>query len=383
MSSKMALLPRAPNPAPPPNLRRSPALHQHRPPHRGAAAHDHRRPMNPRKSLYARLKEFAAAFRRRTLSIITHTFTFAKKWLLWPAAVVVVAACVWSLIQHWDSLVNFWTWLRIAGNSTESGSTTVRNLGLVIAGLIALPLAIWRSMVAQKQAEVAQQGLLNERYQKGAEMLGSETVPVRLGGIYALQRLAEKYPSEYHIQTMLLLCTSVRYWITDNVYLRREDVQTAMDVIGYHNQSQIELEMEDDFTLDLRFAPLRGCFRSLGIDLYYAHYAQTLSQRSHRRTVGCSRSPAPTSQTWRTPSRSRPSGGGQRHPVRASERMRLAYAPQRSSSLANSVQILSEMDNGRNVETGQWDPALRRSRGGGQESDAQRGDHRQPVSEDY
>ena len=127
----------------------------------------------------------------------------------------------------------------------------------------------------------------------------------------------------------------------------------------------------------------RGCFRSLRIDLYYAHYAQTLSQRSHRRTVGCSRSPAPTSQTWRTPSRSRPSGGGQRHPVRASERMRLAYAPQRSSSLANSVQILSEMDNGRNVETGQWDSALRRSRGGGQESDAQRGDHRQPVSEDY
>ena len=128
---------------------------------------------------------------------------------------------------------------------------------------------------------------------------------------------------------------------------------------------------------------LRGCFRSLRIDLYYAHYAQTLSQRSHRRTVGCSRSPAPTSQTWRTPSRSRPTGGGQRHPVRASERMRLAYAPQRSSSLANSVQILSEMDNGRNVETGQWDSALRRSRGGGQESDAQRGDHRQPVSEDY
>ena len=27
---------------------------------------------------------------------------------------------------------------------------------------------------------------------------------------------------------------------------------------------------------------LRGCFRSLGIVLYYAHYAQTLSERSHR-----------------------------------------------------------------------------------------------------
>ena len=94
---------------------------------------------------------------------------------------------------------------------------------------------------------------------------------------------------------------------------------------------------------------LRGCFRSLGIDLYYAHYAQTLSQRPHRRTVGCSRSTAPTSQTRRTPSRSKPAGGGQRHPVHASERMRLAHAPQRPSSMANSVQILSEVDSGRNI----------------------------------
>ena len=51
-------------------------------------------------------------------------------------------------------------------------------------------LAVWRSIVAERQADTAQQSLLNERYQKGAEMLGNEVLSVRMGGIYALGRLA-------------------------------------------------------------------------------------------------------------------------------------------------------------------------------------------------
>ena len=79
-------------------------------------------------------------------------------------------------------LIMFWEWL----NGGESASTTIRNIALVAAGLIALLLAIWRAVVAELQANTAQQGLLNERYQKGAEMLGSDVLSVRLGGIYAL-----------------------------------------------------------------------------------------------------------------------------------------------------------------------------------------------------
>ena len=44
-----------------------------------------------------------------------------------------------------------WAWL-IAG---ESGSAIIRNLGLVIAAVIALPLAVWRSVVADRQAKTA------------------------------------------------------------------------------------------------------------------------------------------------------------------------------------------------------------------------------------
>lgn len=206
----------------------------------------------------------------------------SKFWCGLLALLLVAFVVLLSIYLGWLEVP--WNWLRggtvtqlVAEGETititkESNSTTIRNVGLVVGGIIAIGLAVWRSKVAerqadaaqqqadvaQQQADVAQRGLLNERYQRGAEMLGSETIAVRLGGIYALQRLAEEHPSEYHIQTMLLLCTFVRYWITENMYQRREDVQTAMDVIGHRTQSQIELEIQDGFTLDLRFAPLRG-----------------------------------------------------------------------------------------------------------------------------
>ena len=81
---------------------------------------------------------------------------------------------------------------------------------MVGAGLVALPLALWRGVVADRQAKIAQLGLLNERYQKGAEMLGSDVLSVRLAGIYALQRLSEDYPEQYHLQVMSLLSAFVR-----------------------------------------------------------------------------------------------------------------------------------------------------------------------------
>ena len=103
-------------------------------------------------------------------------------------------------------LAMFWEWL----SNGESGSTTIRNLALILAGLVALPLAMWRSIVADRQATTAQLSLLNERYQRAAEMLGNEVLSVRLAGVFALQRLATEHPDQYHVQVMGLFCAFVR-----------------------------------------------------------------------------------------------------------------------------------------------------------------------------
>ena len=164
-----------------------------------------------------------------------------------------VAVGIWSL-------VNFWDWLQIEQvgetGGRESGSTTVRNIGLVVAGAVALPLGLWRSIVANRQSVTAQQGLLNERYQQGAEMLGSNVLAVRLGGIYALQRLAKEHPQQYHIQIMQLLCAFVRHpteheeiEISQNL---RQDIQAALHAISGCHRDQSEIEHNENYRLELQ-----------------------------------------------------------------------------------------------------------------------------------
>ena len=96
-------------------------------------------------------------------------------------------------------------------------------------------------------------------------MLGSEVSAVRLGGIYALQRLAEEHPEQYHVQIMQLFCAYVRnptgqapsqvlrYEDGKPVYGPREDVQAVMYAIGSRSDADIALERAaENFRLDLR-----------------------------------------------------------------------------------------------------------------------------------
>ena len=180
------------------------------------------------------------------------------------AALVVVALAATVVLSS-----VFWDWL----NTGESPSATIRNLGLVIGGIIAGLLAMWRSTVAerqadtaQRQAETAQEGLRNERYQTGAKMLGSVVLSERLGGIYALQRLAHEHPKQYHIQIMRLFCAFVRNPPASEEHERRkepedrlppkfpalrDDVQAVMEAIRARHEKQFTLERQEGFRFDL------------------------------------------------------------------------------------------------------------------------------------
>ena len=176
-------------------------------------------------------------------------------WALWffiTLAVLVISATMSR--AYWDDL----------HRDQDSVSTTIRNLGLLIGGVIAILLAVWRSKVAESQSETAQKSLLNERYQKGAEMLGSEVLAVRLGGIYALQRLAEDNLEQYHVQIMRLFCafarnpTAVKNMPDDPNADAREDVQAVMQAIRFRRKDGIRLERNHGFRLGLSSAHLKG-----------------------------------------------------------------------------------------------------------------------------
>ena len=204
-----------------------------------------------------------------------HLWHFARRlvkwdgfwWLVVMVGVLIISGCL------------SWRWWDDLRGKEDSLSTTIRNVGLVVAGIEALLLAAWRSTVAGRQAHTAQQDLLNERYQKGAEMMDSNALSVRLGGIYVLRRLAESRPEQYHIQVMELLCAFARnptqniseshdaevpddpclnYEPSSTAPKVREDIQAVVTAIGRRGKTGIALEkVTEHFLLDLRGVDLR------------------------------------------------------------------------------------------------------------------------------
>ena len=128
---------------------------------------------------------------------------------VWVPAIPTIAVVIAIALS-----VASWDWLRGYVNGVppmdlESPSTTVRNLALGVAGFLALVVALWRGYVANRQAETAEQQLLNDRYQKATEMLGNEIMTVRLGGIHQLQRLAIERAEQFHVPVLQSLCAFI------------------------------------------------------------------------------------------------------------------------------------------------------------------------------
>ena len=209
---------------------------------------------------------------------------------------------LWVVRQNPDILASSWLWLRVEGDGTESGSTTIRNIGLVVAGLVALVLGLWRSFVAQKQAdaahrqtEVAYQSLLNERYQQGAQMIGNEVPSVRMGGIYVLRSLAEQHAGEYHLEVLRMLCAFVRNppkmaisevspMQADGISKLREDMQISLDAICACHELNTRRGVSTLFWLDFHGANLNGArLRNVNLSVEPALLGNTFAEfvRSH------------------------------------------------------------------------------------------------------
>ena len=192
----------------------------------------------------------------------------------------------------------------------ESGSTTVRTIGFIIAGVVAVVIAVWRGRVANRQAEaarnqvatanrqatIAQRNLESQQLtfladlcQKATDMLGSPTLAIRLGGIHQLERIAKAHPTEYHVQVMQQLCPFVRHPTevegqptveptevdlgpvygastaqdfaaagTIEIEEVREDIEAAMNSIVLCHSQSLQIETLQNYWLDLHGADLRG-----------------------------------------------------------------------------------------------------------------------------
>ncbi len=141
-----------------------------------------------------------------------------RRWLWrvpWALPAVVAALVAMAAVV---AVVCWWDWLRSVPESSDSGGETLRTLALILVAIAGLFFAWWRNRIAGRQAETAneqaktaERGLRNERYQKGADMLGNATLVTRFGGVYALEQLARDHPEEYHVPIVDLLCAFIRH----------------------------------------------------------------------------------------------------------------------------------------------------------------------------
>jgi len=135
-----------------------------------------------------------------------------KVWpyMQWPLGVLIVAAAIYVLIYVPKMQVPICppdqTGLppKVCFDiENEARKTLAYILGGVLA-IIGITLAHRRIralerqvQIGQEQLQVAQEGQITERFTRTIEQLGSDRIEVRLGGIYALERIANDSDKDY------------------------------------------------------------------------------------------------------------------------------------------------------------------------------------------
>ena len=191
-----------------------------------------------------------------------------KGWSAWPRSVrwlvVAIAAILLALAVAWILIVLGPDWLArhdigsTKGSSLQTARDAARGRLLTLgAGLFAAGALVFTALNfgllrrtsektdqwQQRTYELTEQGQVTDRYTKAVEQLGSDKLDVRIGGIYALERVARDSKKD-HPTIMEVLVTFIREhspepWPVPKSgdvplpgRMTRPDVQAALTVIG-------------------------------------------------------------------------------------------------------------------------------------------------------
>lgn len=128
-------------------------------------------------------------------------------------------------------------------------------LGVLLSPLIAAAGIWYANTQVRDQLTITQEGQITDRYTKAVETLGKKAMDVRLGGIYALQRIMEDSPRD-HPTVANVLATYVRTHASKPLKNGAEvpaDVHAALTVLVQRDATR-----DKSFSLDLRDTHLSG-----------------------------------------------------------------------------------------------------------------------------
>jgi hypothetical protein len=119
---------------------------------------------------------------------------------------------------------------------------------------------------AVRNLEVTQEGQITERFTKAIEHLGSSKLEIRLGGIYALERIANDSPKD-HWQIIEVLTAYLREnsrWSGKSAKSLPSDFRTDLQAILTVLGRRARRDSEGDRQLDFSFTDLRSAYLSHG-----------------------------------------------------------------------------------------------------------------------
>ncbi len=181
-----------------------------------------------------------------------------------------IAAVVLTLAVVWVLFVPAADWLAhhdvgsVTGSLHETALDNARGLLLTLGvGLFAAGALVFTARnfaVSRRTLELTEQGQVTDRYTKAIEQLGSDKLDVRIGGIYALERVARDSGSD-HPTVMEVLAAFIRehsreQWPVPEPGMSparahpfpRPDVQAALTVIGRRDVKQDQDQRDIDLT---------------------------------------------------------------------------------------------------------------------------------------
>jgi uncharacterized protein YjbI with pentapeptide repeats len=222
--------------------------------------------------------------RGRTFVLVTSTAEHRRsifRWALWLilailAAAVIIYLLIWygpDVLAHHD-IGNVTGPLRVSrleqARDAARGRLLTLGAGIFAAG--ALVYTARNFSLSRRTFELTEQGQVTDRYTRAIEQLGSKTIDVTIGGIYALERIARDSPRD-HPTVMEVLAACIRehsrkQWPKPSKKpgtelperATRADVQAALTVIGRrdrtHDQQPINLTGANLTRSDLHRADL-------------------------------------------------------------------------------------------------------------------------------
>lgn len=174
------------------------------------------------------------------------------------ASGIVAALWLWA-IPAWQIIST----VSVEANKIQLQVELIQAIAQVLLGsllLVTLYVAWRRAAAAERAVEVSQEGQITERFTRAIEQMGNENMAIRLGGIYALERIA-KDSAKDHWQIVEVLTAYVRensparWEMNPKPYIQIPfDIQAILEVLGRRTVAYERPGQE----LNLRMTKLTG-----------------------------------------------------------------------------------------------------------------------------